>query len=52
LFEAEVFEPAIVGDVIDQAAERVDLEHRLALGFRHNTHGCVERAAGSALVGV
>ena len=40
--------PGIVGDVVDGAAERVDLEHRLALGARQNPHPAVERTARGA----
>ena len=36
---------AVVGDVVDQPAELVDGEHRLALGLGHDAHGRVERAA-------
>ena len=36
---------AVVGDVVDQTAELVDGEHRLALGLGHDAHGGVERAA-------
>ena len=39
---------AVVGDIVDQAAEDVDREHRLALDLRHEAHGGVERAAGNA----
>jgi hypothetical protein len=35
-----------VGDVVDLAAEAVDLQHRLALRARQDPHGRVERAAG------
>jgi hypothetical protein len=35
-----------VGDVIDLAAETVDLEHGLALRARQDAHRRVERAAG------
>ncbi len=35
----------IVGDVVDGAAERIDFEHRLALGARQNPHPGIERAA-------
>ncbi len=35
---------AVVGDVVDQAAEAVDREHRLALGLGHQPHGGIEGA--------
>ena len=35
-----------IGDVVDLAAEAVDLEHRLALLARQNAHRRVERTAG------
>ena len=38
--------PAVVGDVVDGAAEGVDRVHRLALGARQDAHGEIERAAG------
>ena len=41
--------PGVVGDVVDRAAERIDLEHRLALRARQDAHRGVERAAGGAL---
>ena len=40
-----------VRDVVDLAAERIDLVHRLALRLRHDAHRGVERAAGGALGG-
>src|SRR6185503_5845721 len=38
-----------VGDVVDLAAERIDLEHGLALLAAEDAHGEVERAAAGAL---
>ena len=35
-----------IGDVVDLAAEAVDLEHRLALVVRQDAHRRIERAAG------
>ena len=37
-----------IRDVIDQPAERIDFEHRLALRARQDPHRGVERAAGGA----
>ena len=37
-----------IRDVVDQPAERIDLEHRLALRARQNPHRGVERAARGA----
>ena len=51
LFETRVARAGFVGDVVDLAAERIDFEHRLALRFRHDAHGEIERAAGRALFG-
>ena len=34
---------AVVGDVVDRAAKRVDLEHRLPLRRRHQPHRQIER---------
>ena len=39
---------ARIGDVVDQPAERVDFEHRLALRARQYPHRGVERAARGA----
>ena len=36
---------AVVGDVVDHAAEGIDREHRLAFGARHQPHGGIERAS-------
>ncbi len=41
--------PRRVGDVVDLPAERIDLEHRVALRARQDAHRRVERAAGGAL---
>ena len=40
--------PAVVGDVVDGAAERIDFKHRLALWTRQNAHPGIERAAARA----
>ena len=39
---------SLIGDVIDRAAERIDLEHGLALLAAEDTHGEIERAATGA----
>ena len=43
-----VARPGIVGNVVDGAAERVDLEHGVALGARQDAHPVIERAARGA----
>ena len=47
LLAAQIARAGIIGDVIDRAAERIDLEHRLALGAGQNAHSLVERTARS-----
>ena len=49
LLAARLARPGIVGNVVNGAAERVDLEHRLALRARQNAHARIKRAAGGAL---
>src|SRR5437868_6185449 len=44
--------PALIGDIVDLAAERIDFEHRLALRARHDAHRRIERAAGCVLSSV
>ena len=51
LLDALVARPGRVRDVVDLAAERIDLVHRLALRLRHDAHRGVERAAGGAFGG-
>ena len=41
----------VVGDIVDRAAERVNLVHRLALPVRHDPHGRIKGAALRAICG-
>ena len=47
-----VARPVGIGDVIDLAAELVDLEHGLAFGARQNPHRQIERRAAGMLRGI
>ncbi len=51
LAAALVARAARIRDVVDLPAERIDLEHRLALRARQDAHRGVERAAGRPLGG-
>jgi hypothetical protein len=42
----------VVGDIVDSAAEGVDLIHRIALRSRQDAHGEIERTAGRGGSGV